>query len=400
MPLNSGKQRGKRSTKSRGIDHFHVENKEKSRGGWQKEKGRNSASGVSSKFVQAQDVTLQAFADNASCRALSKRTSKAATMSIRKEIKLVDSTSEILKNTSQDDVIDDWFDREFSDDDEVVELTEMVEKEDTTERVPVEQVTGGHSSSANAYPTVIWYLVSAFIYPEDISTFACLCRDTYALTNTAGFWRKLYFRYWSPEAAKSLPKELHYTSIQRTFGLRTLVIRSLQFIYPPFAHRNTARRNTNEAVENMSGLIFMYHVSRRKGSNYVYYLKFQETSRTCQISDCEREIFVNPNRDQWILKIMCKTCHRLEPERIMGKELVNASFSVSYGMMYNKLKLEFQEPMVRHTKRADRTILILDPVLCARVYPWWHPLFNDNFRLESESGGHSNGTLNMWNANN
>ena len=209
-----------------------------------------------------------------------------------------------------------------------------------------------------------------------------------------------FSRYWSPEAAKSLPKELHYTSIQRTFGLRTLVIRSLQFIYPPFAHRNTALGNTNEAVENMSGLIFMYHVSRRKGSNYVYYLKFQETSRACQISDCEREIFVNPNRDQWILKIMCKTCHRLEPERIMGKELVNASFSVSYGMMYNKLKLEFQEPMVRHTKRADRTILILDPLLCARVYPWWHPLFNDNFRLESESGGHTNGTLNMWNANN
>ena len=53
------------------------------------------------------------------------------------KVKLVDSTSEILKNTSQDDVIDDWFDREFSDDDEVVELTEMVEKEDTTERVPV-----------------------------------------------------------------------------------------------------------------------------------------------------------------------------------------------------------------------------------------------------------------------
>ncbi len=121
-------------------------------------------------------------------------------MSIRKEIKLVDSTSDILKDTSQDDVIDDWYEREFSDDeeeiiiDEVAELTEMPEKEDTSEMQPVEQITGSYSIRSNDYPTVIWYLVSAFIYPEDISTFACLCRDTYALTNTAGFWRKLYFR--------------------------------------------------------------------------------------------------------------------------------------------------------------------------------------------------------------
>ena len=61
------------------------------------------------------------------------------------KVKLVDSTSEILKNTSQDDVIEDWFEREFSDDDdeeeivfiEVVDLTEMTEKEDITERMPV-----------------------------------------------------------------------------------------------------------------------------------------------------------------------------------------------------------------------------------------------------------------------
>ena len=44
------------------------------------------------------------------------------------------------------------------------------------------------------YPLDIWFLLSEHIRPEDISTFARICKSALHVVNTAKFWFHLYRR--------------------------------------------------------------------------------------------------------------------------------------------------------------------------------------------------------------
>lgn len=45
------------------------------------------------------------------------------------------------------------------------------------------------------YPLDIWYLISEYIRPEDVSTFARICKSALHVVSTAKFWFRLYRRY-------------------------------------------------------------------------------------------------------------------------------------------------------------------------------------------------------------
>jgi hypothetical protein len=45
------------------------------------------------------------------------------------------------------------------------------------------------------YPLDIWFLISEHICPEDVSTFARICKSALHVVNTAKFWFHLYRRY-------------------------------------------------------------------------------------------------------------------------------------------------------------------------------------------------------------
>ncbi|XP_022083742.1 transmembrane protein 183B-like isoform X2 [Acanthaster planci] len=439
MPVTHRKHRRKRTSARR-----EGSSKESS-DSWQRSKlkGRNGRANLI--FAHEKDVTLDAFADNASSRALAARVSKARATSINKEVKQVESASAILAAQGEADVVDDWYERNFSEDEESekdatndeawglggdgcrekdAEMTVTSKEPDQQEQeddhvtpAPQGKTTTCVYTGGQIHPSVIWYLVSFFINPEDVATFACLCRDTYALTNTAGFWRMLYFRYYNMKAAQSLPKELHPTSIQRTFGLRALVIRSLQFLYAPFVQRNAAKAaallSSGDSLTNLVGRVFMYHVSKRKAGSHIYFLKFQErqsldsgTLNAVEALNRDPDIHVNNHSGQSILRVICKQAHHLEPERIMGKELVRASVNISTGMSYSRLKLEFQEPAAgrgrafnrsRFDRKRENTCIVLDPVVCARVFHWWDPNFHEEFRTNDSSVITNNINLDIWN---
>ncbi|XP_038053795.1 transmembrane protein 183B-like [Patiria miniata] len=400
--------------------------------GWQRSKlkGRNCRTTLL--FSHEKDVTIDAYADNASSQALASRTSKATAISVNKEFKQIESASAILAAKAEEEIVDDWYERAFSDEEDarsgdVVDLGdeargEGAEMEITIQEPNLPELENGHTvplekgktltpsyTGTHVYPSVIWYLVSPFIYPEDVATFACLCRDTYALTNTAAFWRKLYFRYYSTKAASNLPKELYPTSIERTFGLRSLVIRALQFLYPPFVRRSATKVTglfSSNSLETLEGRIFMYHVSKRKAGNHIYYLKFQQSGLINSASPnvFDPDIQFNNHCGQCILMAKCKQSHHLEPERIMGKELTHASVQLGSGMSYSRLKLEFEEPSIgrgrpknrRYSdRRREKTCVVLDPVVCVRVFHWWHPHFHEEFR--TCEGAVSTYNMNIWN---
>jgi hypothetical protein len=45
------------------------------------------------------------------------------------------------------------------------------------------------------YPLDIWFLISEHIRPEDVSTFARICKGALHVVGTAKFWFHLYRRY-------------------------------------------------------------------------------------------------------------------------------------------------------------------------------------------------------------
>jgi hypothetical protein len=45
------------------------------------------------------------------------------------------------------------------------------------------------------YPLDIWFLISEHIRPEDVSTFARICKSALHVVSTAKFWFHLYRRY-------------------------------------------------------------------------------------------------------------------------------------------------------------------------------------------------------------
>ena len=44
------------------------------------------------------------------------------------------------------------------------------------------------------YPVDLWYLIGSYVAPEDVRTFACICRDTHIVAHSARFWLSLYRR--------------------------------------------------------------------------------------------------------------------------------------------------------------------------------------------------------------
>lgn len=87
----------------------------------------------------------------------------------------------------------------------------------------------------NEFPNDIWFLIAAFVAPEDIPRFALICKQAYAVTTTLKFWKNLYRRHYKPGV--ELPVRLQLDCMTRPRGIRACAIRSLFFTYPLFVNR-------------------------------------------------------------------------------------------------------------------------------------------------------------------
>lgn len=83
----------------------------------------------------------------------------------------------------------------------------------TTRRTRKKTVSSSEDdrSGGSEYPLDVWYLISEYIEPEDVGTFARLCRSSYHVVNTSHFWFKLYKRYY--KATPGLPERFQPDSL-------------------------------------------------------------------------------------------------------------------------------------------------------------------------------------------
>lgn len=64
--------------------------------------------------------------------------------------------------------------------------------EDITMNLGVGDLKVPQAGEPVRHPPEVWHLVGNYILPEDVSRFGAVCRDTYAVVNSASFWLQLY----------------------------------------------------------------------------------------------------------------------------------------------------------------------------------------------------------------
>lgn len=94
------------------------------------------------------------------------------------------------------------------------------------------------------FPEIVFYLLSKYIKPEDIGTFAKINKSAYAVTKSKAFWILQYKRYC--ENHPKLPDRLRSDSL-KAYGLRQTVIRALYHTYDKF-NRRICRRDAHPNV--------------------------------------------------------------------------------------------------------------------------------------------------------
>ncbi|ALC41136.1 fsd [Drosophila busckii] len=89
----------------------------------------------------------------------------------------------------------------------------------------------------------VWYLISMHIDPEDVQTFALICKGTSKLVNTRAFWRNLYRRHCLQADKQScnseLPAHLQLKLSDNcdTKAWRALAVAALYYCYKPLKTR-------------------------------------------------------------------------------------------------------------------------------------------------------------------
>lgn len=231
----------------------------------------------------------------------------------------------------------------------------------------------------------IWIMISREIRPEDVATFAAICRTTYDITRRAHFWFHLYKKF-GPKLQQfggitsNLPMRLRPESMVRLGGLRACVIRTLFYTYRPFVARfESLNRNLDlTSFTNRRLKVRQFWSVQLKEKLWCYFFKFQTPgidfqTRNSTNSDRLRNVLENPDEGCRILQIETPKFIPLpqtfdQPQQIYLKTV---TYNMSQGLRSYKVTLE----LITYNGAAFAK-LVLDPATNIKVWEWWHPAYH------------------------
>jgi len=290
-------------------------------------------------------------------------------------------------------VVENWFDREEGEDETIDDLHELSlsccdEYEKSVSSISLPEQSP--SSVYNFYPLDFWYLVSKHIEPEQVITFALICKTSYSIIQTQMFWKRLYIKLYTrhylnnPESRSSLPERLKPENIQRPRGLIPSVVRFLYSCHPPFVAQRTKALDIWPDPQVVVGKICSVHWCRKISNKHVHvffklrnedvqpqssYKRSQHDNLEELIEELE-DIRFNPEEGAVVLQVVSQCWSNIPP--VMGLKLHKVGLSVSHGMRFHKLKLHFGSPQLRGECK-DTTQVLLDSVVSVKIHNWWHP---------------------------
>ncbi|XP_035683210.1 transmembrane protein 183B-like isoform X2 [Branchiostoma floridae] len=360
------------------------------------------------------DVTLQQFADAGGSQPPSGRVGKGEGNAFVRQAKALchGQPSETLK--MEEEV--PWYEKDWDSDQEESHVDSDTEENLITSN----QVYSRYDSQTHddaepevEYPMDIWSMLAPYIRPEDIGRFAAICRNTWLLTRTIGFWRRLYNRYYLSTA--QLPERLQRECMERTVCLRTCVIRSLFHLYAPFQLQvNTRAPVDQERFNGIIGSRCMYSwcskgrtcLTTQSGIRdvWVFYFKLQlpgnlpggayhpRRRKLWDVDEDNDDALLNPEDGYCVLRIVAPHFIAV-PGTVMGKVMADIKLALSGNMQNHCIMMHFSDQLCTtrkkmkaanasnraRTKANCSTMLgervILDPVKSIQVLHWWHPQY-------------------------
>nr|CAI5836901.1 unnamed protein product [Callosobruchus analis] len=323
------------------------------------------------------DVTLNDFANSTVCKNRPKKSSESVT-------KVLKQFQEEEK--SWDEKPDD-FDGEFVvEEDEDGNITYVLRKVDPRRRrKTVSSSEEVKEMIGRDYPIDIWFLLSEYIRPEDIGHFASICKTSFEVVCTAKFWFGLYKRYYN--SVSTLPEELQPECLVRKYGLRTCVIRALYHMYPPFVNRIKSRGLT---VEQHPDLLkrrlcdCLWHQKHKEHWRFYFKMRekrenilnhsYQTDKKKPDLLEILDDVSANTEENCCILQVTCKDFIAIPP--VLGQVLISVSVTLSSGLRYNRLQLDFGSAISAYRKSdSNCTSIILEPVVNYKILDWWHPQY-------------------------
>jgi len=294
-------------------------------------------------------------------------------------------------NDTDDDIPDDWTERE--EEDEIISISKV--------EISIPQpVNGIHIENH----TDFWHLLSRYIQPSEVGKFALICKSSYFTVASQGFWRKLYLRHYKPLLHYDLPERFQPECMSRPKGLRASVIKMLHQTHQPFLERQSQDSSIWPDPHVLTGRTCTLQTSNRIGKRNIYhYFKLTEMKRTKLLTVASQEdfneevdeeeddigdkrktqklladlsdIYFNSEEGSKVLQVNSANWSSIPP--VMGQKLMSVSLSVSHGMRYHKLKLTFGSGLAatRATLDQESSQVIIDSVCSIKILDWWRPQY-------------------------
>nr|XP_019942670.1 PREDICTED: transmembrane protein 183B-like [Paralichthys olivaceus] len=340
--------------------------------------------------VCSESVTVADYADADPAVVKSGRVKKAVVNAVAKEVKSLcgleasqGAVEEVLSSavSVNTDALDSSLDLDAEEDGEPE--TKVAHKKKSKRRKE-----SSESSDGGEYPVDIWLVLSSYIRPEDVCTFALICRNAWTVTCTAAFWTRLYRRHYRIDV--DLPFRLQPYSIDMMHRLRARVIRSLFHLYEPFSLRVSKIPALPESTPTtlINSRCLLFWVKRVSGTrpealwefNFKFIKQRGPSKNGCAKSLClprqYEHVHTNPDTDCYVLQVT--TLNFIFTPVVMGMTLTLFTINVSTDMRHHRVRLMFQDsPLHRGKKRVDHsgTQVLLDPVHSVRLMDWWHPQY-------------------------
>uniref|UniRef100_A0A8C8HBX8 Transmembrane protein 183A n=1 Tax=Oncorhynchus tshawytscha TaxID=74940 RepID=A0A8C8HBX8_ONCTS len=348
------------------------------------------ADNLSQRDGDSQLVTVADFANADPAVVKSGRVKKAVANAVEKEVKLLcglesqGSLQEVFSSVSSltGDTLESSDDLDPGEDG--VNEPKEARKKKNKRRKECSECSDGED-----YTVDIWLVLASYIRPEDVCTFALICRNAWTVTCTAAFWTRLYKRHYSLDAY--LPFRLQPDSIARKRCLRARVIRSLFHLYEPFSSRVSLSPALPESppttLLNSKCLLFWVNkvVGTRPEPMWEFNFKFVKPAMRCKAGSATRglllprqyeEVHANPDSDCYLLQVT--TLNFIFTSIVMGMTLSLFNVNVNADMRHHRVCLVFQDSPLQQGRRKGEqggTQVVLDPVHSVRLMDWWHPQY-------------------------
>ncbi|XP_029105267.1 transmembrane protein 183A isoform X2 [Scleropages formosus] len=300
--------------------------------------------------VCSESVTVSDYANSDPAIVRSGRVKKAVANAIAKEVKLLcgleasgGPVRDVLSSARSDSGVTCVSSEDADPEDDVTE-TKGFRKKKNKRRKESQACSDGQE-----YPIDVWLLLASYIRPEDICTFALICKNAWTVTCTAAFWTRLY-RSSRVSRSPSLPE-----------STPTTLLNSKCLLF-------WVKKVDGNRPEPMWEFNFKFLKEPAKYKN--------GCGRVLQLPSQYVEVHSNPDSDCYLLQVT--TLNFIFTSVVMGMTLTLFTINVSTDMRHHRVRLVFQDsPVLRGKKlRSEQGVqVVLDPVHSVRLIDWWHPQY-------------------------